>query len=88
MQTLVQLLPPVEMGTTQQEIPVDQALAHTLEVLISLREAAIEDCCQRMISHETCMAEIVDRFIEVNDPNGEIARKVYDSMSWAIYEVS
>jgi hypothetical protein len=41
-----------------------------------------------MISHETCMAEIVDRFIEVNDPNGEIARKVYDSMSWAIYEVS
>ncbi len=67
---------------------MDQALAHTLEVLISLREAAIEDCCQRMISHETCMAEIVDRFIEVNDPNGEIARKVYDSMFMSTYQVS
>ena len=67
---------------------MDQALAHTLEVLISLREAAIEDCCRRMVSHEICMAEIVDRFIEANDPNGEIARKIYDSMSWAIYEVS
>lgn len=73
------------MGTAQQEIPVDQALAHTLEVLISLREAAIEDCCQRMVSHETCMAEMVDRFIKANDPNGEIARKVYASMYRDIY---
>ena len=68
------------MGTAQQEIPVDQALSHTLEVLISLREAAIQDCCERMVSHEICMAEIVDRFIEANDPNGEIANKVYRSM--------
>ena len=67
---------------------MDQALAHTLEVLISLREAAIEDCCQRMVSHETCMAEIVDRFIKVNDPNGEIARKVYESMFRSTYQVS
>jgi hypothetical protein len=59
---------------------VDQALAHTLEVLISLREAAIEDCCQRMVSHEICMAEMVDRFIAANDPNGDITRKVYRSM--------
>ena len=59
---------------------MDQALAHTLEVLISLREAAIEDCCQRMVSHEICMAEIVDRFIEINDPNGVITNKVYRSM--------
>ena len=59
---------------------MDQALAYTLEVLISLREAAIEDCCQRMVSHEICMAEMVDRFIEANDPNGDIANKVYRSM--------
>lgn len=80
MQTLPQLLPPAEIGTAQQENPVDQALAYTLEVLISLREAAIEDCCQRMVSHETCMAEMVDRFIETNDPNGVITNKVYRSM--------
>ena len=68
------------MGTTQQEIPVEYALARTLHVLISLREAAIEDCCERRVSHETCMAEMVDRFIAENDPNGEIARQVYSSM--------
>jgi hypothetical protein len=68
------------MGTAQQEIPVDNALRHTLHVLISLREAAIEDCCERRISHETCMAEIVDRFIELNDPNNEIGNEVYHSM--------
>ena len=68
------------MGTAQQEVPVDNALRHTLLVLVSLREAAIEDCCQRMVSHEKCMAEIVDRFIEANDPNGEITKEVYSSM--------
>ena len=59
---------------------MNYALRHTLHVLISLREAAIEDCCQRMFSHEKCMAEIVDRFIEANDPNGEITKEVYSSM--------
>ena len=59
---------------------MDNALRDTLHVLISLREAAIEDCCQRRISHETCMAEIVDRFIKLNDPNEEIAMDVYSSM--------
>lgn len=59
---------------------MEQALVHTLEVLISLREAAIEDCCQRMVSHEICMAEIVDRFIAANDPNGDVTSKIYCSM--------
>ena len=59
---------------------MNYALRHTLHVLISLREAAIEDCCQRMVSHEKCMAEIVDRFIEANDLNGEITKEVYSSM--------
>tara|TARA_B100001939_G_scaffold345677_1_gene362776 strand:- start:157 stop:375 length:219 start_codon:yes stop_codon:yes gene_type:complete len=68
------------MGTAQQDIPVDKALRHTLYVLHSLREAAIEDCCERRISHETCMAEIVDRFIKGNDPNDEIGKEVYASM--------
>jgi hypothetical protein len=73
-------LPTAEMGTAQQEIPVDKALRHTLYVLHSLREAAIEDCCERRISHETCMAEMVDRFIKDNDPNDEIGKEVYASM--------
>ena len=68
------------MGTAQQEFLVNYALRRTLHVLISLREASIEDCCQRMVSHEKCMAEIVDRFIEANDPNGEITKEVYRSM--------
>ena len=60
---------------------MDNALRHTLYVLHSLREAAIEDCCQRMVSHEKCMAEMVDRFIKDNDPNDEIGWEVYRSMS-------
>jgi hypothetical protein len=79
-QTLPQLLPPAEIGTAQQEIPVEPALAYTLEILISLREAAIEASCSRRVSHEKCLAEIVDRFIEAND-NGEITQKVYTSLS-------
>ena len=80
MQSPWHLLPTAEMGTAQQEFPVVNALHHTLYVLHSLREAAIEDCCERQISHETCMAEMVDRFIEDNDPNDEIGKEVYASM--------
>ena len=40
-----------------------------------------------MVSHEKCMAEIVDRFIEDNDPNDEIGKEVYASMrqtNWSV----
>jgi len=67
---------------------VDQALAHTLEVLISLREAAIEDCCQRMVDYEVCLAEMVDRFVAINDPNREVTHKVYDSMFRSAFQTS
>jgi hypothetical protein len=79
-QTLPQLLPSAEIGTAQQENPVEPALAYTLEVLISLREAAIEVSCKRHVSHEKCLAEIIDNFIKENDLNGEITHKVYDSL--------
>ena len=59
---------------------MEPALAYTLEVLISLREAAIEASCQRRVSHEKCLAEIIDSFVKENDPNGEITHKVYDSL--------
>ncbi len=59
---------------------MEAALAYTLEVLISLREAAIEASCERHVSHEKCLAEIIDSFVKENDPNGEITRKVYDSL--------
>jgi len=59
---------------------VEPALAYTLEVLISLREAAIEASCSRRVSHEKCLAEIIDSFVEENDPNGEVTHKVYASL--------
>ena len=59
---------------------MEPALAYTLEVLISLREAAIEASCQRRVSHEKCLAELLDHFIKKNDLNGEITQKVYASL--------
>ncbi len=73
---------------TQQETPVEQALAYTLEVLISLREAAIDASSERMVSHEKCLAEIIDSFVKENDPNEEITRKVYVAMHKAKHKVS
>jgi hypothetical protein len=74
-------LPPAEIGTAQAtEFFVEASLAYTLEVLISLREAAIEASCERQVSHEKCLAEIIDSFVKENDPHGEITRKVYDSI--------
>ena len=55
---------------------MEPALAYTLEVLISLREAAIEASCSRRVSHEKCLAEIIDSFVKENDPNGEIYDRI------------
>lgn len=66
---------------------MEKALAYTLEVLISLREAAIDASCERMVSHEKCLAEIIDSFVEEHDPNNEIAHKVYTSMYRARHKV-
>ena len=41
MQTLVQLLPPAEMGTAQQENPVAQFKATSFEVSLTCEEARI-----------------------------------------------